>query len=349
MARSPAWRRTLNEARQQALTAVDFYNRPGDRRSYSDFIVHGHLGWQNLLHADRVRRNVEIFYREPGPRRLFKRNPDGSRKTWDLTQCLKFEFADNDPVRANVEFFVGLRNRVEHHFQESVLAETAAEAHAYIINFESELTRRFGAAESLGTELKFPVFVQSLTPAQYEEQRALRKSMPAGVATFITEFRSGVTEEIRDDEKFAYRLLLLPMKGPKTDADMALNFVRQDDLTEDELRRLVGAQGSVVIAEKYREAVHRDEMLPKPAAAAVQARIPFSFGVNDFTRLRKAWQIGPPKTGSREQLPKSPGFCVYSPAFSQFVYRRELVDRMAAAVATPEKYQELLGKPAVPK
>lgn len=172
-----------------------------------------------------MRRNVEVYYREPGPRKVFKRNPDGSRTTRDLMQCLGFEFADNDPVRANVEFFIGLRNRVEHHFQDSVLAETAAEAHAYIINFESELTRRFGAAESLGTELKFPVFVQSLTPARYEEQRALRKSMPAGVASFITEFRNGVTEEVRGDEKFAYRLLLLPMKGPKTDADMALNFV----------------------------------------------------------------------------------------------------------------------------
>ena len=90
-------------------------------------------------------------------------------------------------------------------------------------------------------------------------------------------------------------------------------------------------------------------MLPKAAAAAVQARIPFAFGVHDFTRLRKAWQIGPPRTGSREQLPKSPGFCVYSPAFSQFVYRPKLVDRMVAAVATAEKYQELPGKRAVPK
>ena len=84
-------------------------------------------------------------------------------------------------------------------------------------------------------------------------------------------------------------------------------------------------------------------------SAAVQARIPFAFGVNDFTRLRKARQIGPPRTGSTEQLPKSPGFCVYSPAFFQFVYRPKLVDRMVAAVAMADKYQELLGKPTVPK
>ena len=41
------------------------------------------------------------------------------------------------------------------------------------------------------------------------------------------QFHNGGAENIRSDERFAYGLLLLPMKGPKTEADMALNFVRQ--------------------------------------------------------------------------------------------------------------------------
>jgi len=349
MARPPAWRHTLDEARRQALVAIDFYNRPGDRRSISDFIVHIHLAWQNLLHADRMRRKAEIFYRESGGRRKFKRNPDGSKKTWDLSQCLKQEFKDNDPIRANVEFFVGLRNHVEHHFQDSVLVATAAEAHACIINFEAELVRRFGSRETLGSELKFPVFVQSLSPSRYEEQRNLRRGLPATVSNFITEFQVGLPEDIRSDERFAYRLLLLPMKGPKTEADLALNFVRQDDLSEEELQALLGQDGSVIVAEKYREAIHGDEMLPKAAAAAVEERIPFKFSVNDFTAVRKAWQIGPAKSGDKEPLPKSDGYCLYSPAFKQFVYRPKLVDRMAEAVDTEEKYQALLGRPPTAK
>lgn len=349
MARPPAWRYTLDEARRQALVAIDFYNRPGDRRSFSDFIVHIHLAWQNLLHADRIRRKAEIFYRESGGRRLFKRNADGSKKTWDLTQCLKHEFKDNDPIRANVEFFVGLRNHVEHRFQDSVLVATAAEAHACIINFEVELVRRFGAAETLGNELKFPVFVQSLSPSRYEEQRDLRRGLPATVSTFITEFQTSLADEVRSDERFAYRLLLVPMKGPKTDADLALNFVRQEDLSEEERLALLGQQGSVIVAEKYREAVHGDVMLPKAAADAVMVRIPFVFSVNDFTIVRKAWEIGPIKSGSKEQLPKSDGYCVYSPAFKQFVYRPKLVDRIVDATSNAEGFEKVVGRPPTPK
>lgn len=349
MGRPSAWKHTLDEARRQALVAIDFYNRPGDRRSFSDFIVHIHLAWQNLLHADRMRRKAEIYYRDSGGRRLFKRNPDGSKKSWDLNHCIKHEFKQGDPIRANVEFFIGLRNRVEHRFQDFVLVATAAEAHACIINFEAELVRRFGAAETLGSELKFPVFVQSLSPSRYEEQRNMRRGLPATVSTFIAEFQEGLADDVRKDERFAFRLLLLPMKGPKTEADLALNFVRQDDLNENELKELLGKQGSVIVAEKYREAIHGEEMLPKAAAAVIEERIPFRFSLNDFTVVRKGWQIGPAKSGARNQLPKSDGFCLYSPAFKQFVYRPELIDRIVEAANTPDKYQALLGRPPIAK
>lgn len=349
MARPPVWRYTLEEARRQALVAIDFYNRPGDRRSFADFIVHIHLAWQNLIHADRMRRKVEIYYRENDKRRTFRRNTDGSKKTWDLMQCLKSEFTDTDPIRANVEFFVGLRNHVEHRFQDSVLAVSAPEAHACIINFEAELVRRFGASETLGSELKFPVFVQSLSPTRYEEQRELRRGLPQAVSAYIAEYQSGLTEDVRRDERYAYRLLLLPMKGPKTEADLALNFVRQDELSEAELRDLVGQEGSVIVAEKYRDAAHGDEVLPSAAAAAVEAAIPFEFGVNDFTKVRKKWEIGPARSGSKEQLPKSDGFCLYSPAFGQYLYRPVLVARMVAALETAEKYEELLERKPVLK
>ncbi|MCL1923935.1 MAG: DUF3644 domain-containing protein [Propionibacteriaceae bacterium] len=348
MARPSAWQRTLDEARRQALVAVDFYNRPGDRRSFTDFIVHIHLAWQNLLHADRMRRAREIYYRERGNKH-FVRNPDGSKKTWDLAKCVKEEFPDNDPVRANIEFFIGLRNHVEHRFQDSVLAVTAAETHACIINFEAELIRRFGVPYSLSNELKFPIFVQALGPEQYETQRKLRHSLPSDVSTFITQFQAGLSADLAADNRFAYRLLLIPMKGPKTDADMALTFIRQDDLTADELDGLLGQQGSVLIAEKYRDAVHPEGSLPKAVAAAVEASIPYHFSVNDFTRLRKRWEIGPTKTRSTSLLPRSDGYCIPVPAFSQFLYTPRMIDEIVAACGSADGFAEAVGHDPVPK
>lgn len=134
------------------------------------------------------------------------------------------------------------------------------------------------------------------------------------------------------------------MKGPKTDADMALNFVRQDELTPDELQKLVGQQGSVIVAEKFRNAANGDEVLPSAAAQQVQERIPFAFGVNDFTRLRKKWGIGPVKSQSKNQLPNSEGYCLYSPTFKQYAYLPKLVDRMTSSLSTEEEFRALIGR-----
>lgn len=128
MSQRPRWWHTLEEARRQACVAIDFYNRSSDKRSFTDFVVHMHLAWQNLLHADFEKRKVNIYFREKNGR--YKRDKAGQKVSWDLTTCLKKSFKENDPQRANVEFFVGLRNTIEHRFQDSVLVSTAAQAHA---------------------------------------------------------------------------------------------------------------------------------------------------------------------------------------------------------------------------
>jgi hypothetical protein len=344
-----AWTHTLSESKRQALVAVDFYNRPGGRRSYLDFVIHMHLAWQDLLHADRTKRGENILYRKSGRAIRYEYLPDGTKKTWDLSKCLTEEFADNDPTRMNVEFFVGLRNRIEHRYQDAIMSITEAESHAYVINFETELVKRFGSEHSLGADLRFPVFVQTLTPAGVDAQRTLRRNLPGSTATYITEFQAALSEDLKSDERFTYRVLLIPVKGPKTEADMAVTFVRQDDLTESELHEMVGKDGSVIVAEKYRDVVYRNELLPKAAAAAVQELIPFSFSVNDFTRLRKKWLVGPTASGSTQQMANSANFCAYSPAFSQTVYRPSLIARMAKALEIEAGFTSEMGYKPSPK
>ena len=217
----------MQEARRQACLAIDFYNRPGDRRSYLDFVVHMHLARQNLLHADRVRRHEPLFYRAKNGR--YDKNPDGTRKTWDLSQCLKHEYTDADPIRQNIMFFIGLRNKIEHRFQDAFMATTGPHAHAYVINFEAELVNRFGTKFSLADELRFPVFVQALTPAGVEAHNKVRKRLPISARNYITEFEANLDPAVAGSEKFVYRVQLTPIKGPKTDADMAVTFVSQKE------------------------------------------------------------------------------------------------------------------------
>lgn len=308
MSRLSKSRRLLEESRRQELVAIDFYNRPGDRRSYSDFIVHLHLAWQYLLLASCMQVGRQIYYKN---KRKYIKNADGSRKTWDLSKCLKEEYQDNDPIRINLEFFIGLRNRVEHSFEDSLLEYTAAEAHACIINYESELVRRFGDGFTLSADLKIPVFIHSLQPAQYDRMAEMQRGIPKAALNYITKFIKSMPPEVAGSKQFCYRLALIPVKGPKTQADMALTFVNRNELTEDDIIKLSGNEGSVIIAEKFRNVLHGDKMRPKEIAKSVEDGIPFRFSIYDFTQLRKRWKVGSLHYKDKRAMSKSDSYCLF--------------------------------------
>jgi len=342
MAPRPHWHHAMQEARRQACLAIDFYNRPGDRRSYLDFVVHMHLAWQNLLHADRMRRNESIFYRAANGH--YEKNADGTRKTWDLAQCLKHEYTDADPIRHNTTFFIGLRNKIEHRFQDAFMAATGPHAHAYVINFEAELVKRFGKTYSLADELRFPVFVQALTPEGVEVHNKQRRRLPISARNYITNFEATLDPAVAGSEKFVYRVQLTPIKGPKTEADMAVTFVSQKDLTEAEVEELKkdGKAGTVFVTEKQREVGLKDKMLPKAAAKAVEDQIPFLFTTNNFIRTWQKLRVRP--AGNSKTPEKTQAhYCIWVDAISQYVYTPAYVQKLVELLSTEQGYRDTVG------
>lgn len=301
-----------------------------------------HLAWQNLLHADRMQRKEPIFYRAPNGH--FEKNADGTRKTWDLAQCLKHEYTDADPIRQNVTFFIGLRNKIEHRFQDAFMAATGPHAHAYVINFEAELVKRFGKTYSLADELRFPVFVQALTPEGVEVHTKQRRKLPVSARNCITKFGANLDPAVAGSEKFVYRVQLTPIKGPKTEADMAVTFVSQKDLTEAEVEELKkdGKAGTVFVTEKQREVGLKDKMLPKAAAKAVEDQVPFLFTTNNFIRT---WQTLGVRPAGRNKTPEKTQthYCIWVDAMSQYVYAPAYVQKLVGLLSTEEGYMATVG------
>jgi hypothetical protein len=112
-----SWNSMVRASCDEALLAVELHNRPDTPRSFEAFTVHMHLAWLYLLQARRVRDRVSYHYfRQVGRVRRYL-YVDGERKCWDLAKHTRERWNDAaDPVRANLEFFIGLRNKIEHRF-----------------------------------------------------------------------------------------------------------------------------------------------------------------------------------------------------------------------------------------
>jgi hypothetical protein len=331
------------ESQRHALKALDEWNcSSGD---YSDFLTHMHKAWHYLLHAEFHKAEIDYHYLDSKTGR--HQMIDGEPKAWDLEKCLKERFPNSgDTVRLNAELFVALRNKVEHRYEHNLRIVTGGRAQAYVINYEQEMTAHFGAGYSLADRLRFPLSVQVLTADGYEEMRKAAKGLPRKTRDLVARYEAGIDLSVLDDPRYDYRVRLVPITGSKTDADLAVNFVKLDDLTEDERRIMVeaGRKGAVITRDRHVEVADLNRMRPTQVAARVEEQLPFRFSASrEHAEMWKRLGIRPVK-GSGNPYGTVARYCSYNEAFDQYVYTQAWIRKILKEIGTVEKYRAFFGR-----
>lgn len=339
------WRQMLEASRGEALLAVDLYNRPAQHRHLEAFYVHMHLAWLYLLHARFRRDGVDYRYRSSdGSYELV----DGEPKTWDLATCVKRRWSSgNDPVRTNLEFTIQLRNKIEHRHQDAIAVVTAGHAQACVLNYEVELLDTFGQRWSLGESLRFPLIVSTFTQQGVSDLTALQKKLPKGVRTFIADFTAGLDRAVAEDDSFELRLNLIPKRTSATDADLALTFVRLEDLDKadrDTVKRL-GTVGKAVVVTKDRPVHNLGRLRPCDVVEQVAAAIPFEFKMHHFVAAWKRLTVRPLK-GAGDPFKTDRRYCVYDPVHRDYVYTPAFAERLIRRCGAEGDFVDVTGFPA---
>lgn len=338
------WRRILDASKAEALLAVDLYNRPRHYRRVEGFFVHMHLAWQLLFHAKFRRDGVDYRYRQPGSIRFVK--VDGEPKTWTLIDCVKHEWPDsNDPVRRNLELTISLRNKIEHRYtDEAIDVATAGYAQASLLNYENELVATFGQEHSLSNSLRFPVFIGTFTHASAEQMKQAKESMPAEVRSLIEDFQSELESDVLYDTRYEFRVHLVQQTGPKTEADLALHFVREDDLTEKQREVLagLGREGTLIVRERERPVRGLNMLKPGQVVDRVAPEVPFVFNMYHLTQSYKRLGVRPPR-GDETPERTDERYAIYDKPHRDYVYTEAFVDKLIRKAQTEEGFRELTG------
>lgn len=99
------------KARNFALLAVATYNNP-----FSEFRIYGHIvhmiiAWTSLFHAIFQREKTSFFYIDNTTQMPKKK--DGEDMVWELGRCIDEYWKNtNNPIKSNLEFLIGLRNKL---------------------------------------------------------------------------------------------------------------------------------------------------------------------------------------------------------------------------------------------
>ena len=343
----------VQASRDEATLAVKLYNDPTEVRAFEGFVVHMHVAWLYLLHAEFTRDGLDHrYWQRDNPRRLEK--IDGEPRRWELAKSVKERWPDaNQPVRANLEFFIGLRNKVEHRFareQQALAAAASGQAQALLLNYEQELTDQFGNASSLATKLRFPVFIGSFTDEGEKALVRLRQRLPASVRAFIADYNAGLAPDVSADPRYELRLRVFQELAKQDTDALAVQFTKYDDLTLEQ-RKLVeqlGRKGNVIVRERIRNVVGAEELRPSDVIKEVQARIPFRFTSDDFQRAWKVLGVRP-RTNDPHPEQTDERYCIYDYRHGDYGYKKAYVDKLTRECSTAEKFTKLTGKPARPK
>lgn len=352
MPRPPRWTPTLDAARREATLAVRLFNDPIEPRSFEAFVVHMHVAWLYLLHARFARDGVEFRYRRRHNPRQFER-VDGEHKRWELARCAEERWSDaDDPVRRNLEFFIALRNRIEHrhdHTDRQLSEAVSGHAQALLLNFEHELTSTFGTQHSLATVLRFPVFIGSFTPEGERALIALRDRLPAALKRFIAEYHSGLPESVSSDDRFELRLNVVLQVSKASDA-LAIQFTRWDDMSPEErvAAELLGKTGRTIVREQQRRVVGHGLLRPGEAQHKVAEAVPYVFTSHHFLR---AWQIKgirPPKGDLRPERTDEK-YCVYDALSRSYGFTDAWVKWLIKNCSTESGFRAATGRDPRPR
>jgi hypothetical protein len=307
--------RDLRAAREEALLGCDLFNDRRER-NFDAFIGHMLRAWLHLLQAIAA-----------------KERRAGDTKGWDLVAHLRRYIPDSaDPLRANLEFFLGLRERTEHRFSRKRLqiVETlvAGKINALLVNFEKTLVAEFGERWSLANALRFPVFLSSLIEDSSTLLERSYGQAPSSVLHFIDSYETRLDRAVRVSEAYDFRIYLMPKASP-ADRDLPMEFVDLSKLTADEAKAVENAR--VVIRDRRVEAVNVSRMRAGEVVSRVQSVFP-AFSMYYHTLAWRHYGIRPPSNAADPERTES-RYSAYDRAHRDYLYTEAWVDRLKSDLA----------------
>lgn len=339
----------LEKAKESALLAVEVYNKPAIKFRSGGYIVLMNIAWTSLFHAMFFRDKTKPFYRRrDNPKRFEK--IDGDYKAWELSKCLDEHFGgQHSPIRENLRFLIGLRNKIEHRSMPALDHRIFGECQACLFNFEDLLLSKFGSKHAINESLTLSLQFSHLRDEQQTNAiTKLYRPLAQNVARYVSEFRSGLSTDVFSDQRFSYRVFLIPrIVNHASQADNAMEFVKYDPNNPQQVadyEKLV-----TLIRPTVTPVVNPGKLKAGDVCKKVTHALRNLFGAGrkfvasyhhakacDFYKVR-------PKRGAGDPKKTEGKFCQYDEAHDDYVYTEQWVVFLTEELKKPGQYEQIIG------
>ena len=339
-------RMSLEKATDSALLAVEIYNKPAVNFKSGGYICLMVIAWTSLLHAVFFRRKIKPFYRKPN--RRFERI-EGDFKHWELDECLRRYYGNDsgNPVRKNLEFFIPLRNKIEHRSMPELDSSIFGECQALLLNFDELLEKEFGAKFCIRESLSFSLQLFPSAESLVDAVKRNRTSKP--IVEFIQRYRSTISPEIQASGKYAFKAFLIQVANHQGENATPIQFVHYEKLSDEQKKQI--NQLAAIVKVKQVQVLNLNLM----KAGAIVKKVQQKLGNPKVVRVGRevdrftsgthtaCWKKykARPAFGDPNPHATNPEFCVYDSLHRDYGYTEAWVDFLVEKVKDDAEYTSL--------
>lgn len=325
--------RLVLKAQQSATLAVDVYNRPATQFRTEGYIVLMVVAWTAALHAIFERDGVDYIDRDQNGDPVMIGEDQKARAIGD---CIRERFGDGTPpVRTNLEFIIGLRNKIEHRYVPSIDVHVAGECQALLLNLERLLSDEFGDYYSIADSLSVPLQTSILrNTARVSALRQLQAHHYDEVMEYIEDYRSELPDSVYSDPSYSFRVYLIPKVGNhESSSDIAFEFVKYDADKPEDMEAL-----------RHQVTLIRDRQVPvanpgmhKPSGVARQVaeRIGRCFSGHHHVL---AWKCYGVRASGVQPDQCKPEYCQFDSVHKDYIYTDAWVDFLVDKLSDADEY-----------
>lgn len=322
----------LESSINSAITAVETYNRPNTNFRIENYIILMVIAWTKLFHAYfQATIGSRYFYKEKNGR---YKKIDGERKAWELKECIKYYQKDNsttplsDAVIANLHFFIGIRNKIEHrHWNSSELDILLfGECQSLLYNFENLIIHLFGETYSLNTCLAYALqFSHLRAQAQMTSQKSLLSKDMMDIKKYIDKYKADLSQAVYDSQEFSIKLLQIPKVSNTNRTDLAIEFVNWSAIDENDRENY--DKITTIIKDKIikRNVSNANLLKPSRVIALLEQKTGRKISTNLHSMLWKSFDIRPPHN-SLDKFNTNDKYCIYDEPHNDYLYTEAWVE-----------------------
>ena len=304
-----------------ALLAVEVYNKPRTTFRSQAYIVLMIIAWTRLFHAyfNQTIGNKYYYKKENGRYKLI----DGERKAWELKTCINRYGALSESVKTNLDFFIGLRNKIEHRNVTEREVDTLifGECQSLLYNYENLLIQIFGAEYALNESLAFSLQFSYMRP---EEQRQASKSVLSAEAreirSYIENYQSTLRDEIFNSQEYSIKFIPILKVANTNRNDLAVEFGRADEPDPEQHIRAIIKDKRVVVEAKNVGKLRAGKVVEK-----VKEQTRLNFNQYDHKCLYTIFDVRPPGSAPNPDETNTE-YCHYDEVHKDYIYQDSWVD-----------------------